>query len=186
VQPPPLRPEQISPSAGALVRASMVARSSAVLMVVLAGLSTLLNVLHPLSSHFLISIVVLGHGVIEWRLARRLQVGDLRAPRGLALNQGILGVAILAYGAWRVHTFLPDEVLAILERPYLRPLIDALPPEELSRIADELPRLAVKAYAASGIGAAIGCWAVAIYYATRRKHVVALAANPVGNRNLPS
>jgi hypothetical protein len=145
------------------------ARASALVMIVLAGLSTLLNALHPLTTHFAISLAILANGIIEWRLAGKLAVGKSQALRWMALNQLAIGLEILAYSAWRMHTFSSHEVLAILERPYFQPLLEMIPPEELEFIETQLPPLMRAVFALAGGLTALGCWAAAMYYLTRRK-----------------
>lgn len=176
MRPPPLRPEQSAPSARALARATTLARASAIVLIVLAGLSTLVNAPHPFTAHFLISIIALANGIVEWIGAGGLARRDPRAPRRLALNQMVLGAAILVYGLWRARTLLPAEILVLLERPYLRPFLEVLPPEEVTLLHDLLPPLMRAMYFAVGIGGALGCLGAAAYYWTRRRHLSAVAS----------
>jgi hypothetical protein len=160
----------------ALAGAARFARASAWVLVVLAGLSTLLNLTAPLSAAFLISVLALGNGVVEWRWARRLPGGDARSLVMLARNQLALGIEILGYTVWRLVTFSSKEILAILDHPQLRPVLDELPPEELRRIVDLLPELFYLVVAVSGVITAAGCCGVAWYYRSRRKFLPASVA----------
>jgi len=146
------------------------------LLIILAGLSTLLNVLHPLTASFLISVIALGSGVVEWRVARRLREFDGSAPRNLALNQLVLGAGIMAYSAWQAWTLQPAAILQILEQPAVRPLLDALTDEERRALLDMLPPAVRGMYVIIGVVGGLGCAVVALYYATRRKHLAALTA----------
>jgi hypothetical protein len=156
-----------------IARAVRFARASAITLLVLGGLSTLVNVLHPLSVHFLISVVALGVGLAEWILAGQLARLDARAPVRLAWNQVVLGGGILAYGLHQARVMTPEVALAYLDRPLLRPLWEALPPEEIRIIHEMLPPMLRVAYYAVGIGGALGCGAVALYYRSRRRLIAA-------------
>lgn len=170
--PPPLRSPAEEQAGRALARATTLARASALVLIVLAAVSTLVNALHPLTGHFLISLIVLAQGIIEWRLARALQRHDARAPGRLALNQVVLGFALLGYGAWRLLVFSPDEILQVLQRPALQPLLAALPPEELRLMVERLPPLVFALLAVVSALTALGCWAMALYYRSLRKYLL--------------
>jgi hypothetical protein len=169
--PPALPDQEPTRAAIALAGTARFARASAWVLVVLAGLSTLLNILQPLSAAFLISALALINGIVEWRFARRMPGDAAHALVVLARNQCALGVEILAYSVWRLATFSPAEILVILERPELRPLLDNLPPEEVERLVQLLPKLALVVIGVSGVLTALGCWGVAWYYRSRRKFV---------------
>lgn len=182
--PPPPIPANNSRAARAVGRAATLARISGLLLIILAGLSTLLNVLHPLTASFLISVVALGNGVVEWRVARRLRERDLNAPRHLSLNQLVLGGAIMTYSAWQAWTLRPAAILRILDGPSVRPLLDALSDEDRRNLVEMLPAAIRGMYVIIGVVGGLGCGAVALYYATRRKHLAALA--PVAPASAPA
>ncbi len=169
--PPLLRPEQISKSVRAWSRSIGLARASAVTLIVLAGLSTVVNVLHPLTPHFLVSVAALVNGVLEWRFAGRLAKRDPRAPRWLAINQLALGGEILIYSLWRAATLMPADILAVLDRPEVRSLLEAMPREEINLLREMLPPLLRAMYLIVGIVAVIGCAGMALYYRTRQRHL---------------
>src|SRR5688572_13809388 len=103
--PPALPDPVVDRAAIALAGTARFAHASAWVLVVLAGLSTLLNITAPLSAAFLISVLAFGNGVVEWRAARRLARRDPGALAILSRNQLALGAEILGYTAWRLATF---------------------------------------------------------------------------------
>lgn len=158
-----------SPQERALTRAVRFAQASAVVLTTLAALSTLVNARQPGSAHFAISILALGSGIAEWWLAKRLACGDRRAPTRLALNQLVLGAGILIYGWLQARAMNATQVRALLERPVVESFLRLLPPEEIQLLHDILPALLRVLYGVVGIGGALGCGAVALYYRSRRR-----------------
>lgn len=145
-------------------------------LIILAGLSTLLNILHPLTAGFLISVLALANGAVEWRGAGNLRALRAEAPRLLSLNQLVLGAGIMGYAAWQAWTLQPDVVLRMLNQPGVRDLLEAFPSEQRQLLLQLLPTVVQGMYVIIGVVGGLGCGASAFYYATRRKYVDVVAA----------
>jgi hypothetical protein len=168
VSPPDL--ESRARALRAIERATTFTRISALALMVLAGLSTAVNAPHPLSAHFVISVLALGNGVIEWRLARRLRARDASVLGPLAANQLVLGAEIFLYGVWQAVAVDPAQIAALLRQPPLREMLDALPVAQQRLLLDMLPSAVRAMYLIVGAGALLGCAAIALYHRSRRRH----------------
>lgn len=162
----------------AVTRAAAFAALSAWTMLVLGVLSLLISLRAPLSASFAISAAVVVNGWIERRFGRRLAACDPAAPRALALNQVALGLEILAYAFWQSRAFGPEQIEAVLRRPLVAKLIDALDPRIAGDALAVLPQAVRTTYVAIGVLAFIGCIAAAAYYGSRSRCLRVIAAGP--------
>jgi hypothetical protein len=140
-------------------------------LVFLGCISLLVSLVGPLSAGTLISIAVIGNGVVEWRWAMRLAAHHPRAPSLLAANQLFLGGEIAVYAAWQAWTMQGDAVLALLDRPLVRAFLRALEPEVVQVLVSVLPDAVRWLYALVGAVALVGCAATALFYLSRRKYL---------------
>lgn len=170
------QPQPLSAAQRALNRGAGLARVSGLVLIIAGSLSVLVSLLHPLSVGMLISVLVLGNGVIEWRFARRLRELQPSAAGILALNQLALGFEIGLYALWRGFTFDGTVIEQALQQPMVQTVLDAYPPEQVEQALALLPPLIRGAFIGIGLIAALGCVIMAIYYRSRRKYAALLAA----------
>jgi len=106
-------------------------------MTLLAGVVSVLFSLGSLPG-MILGMVLAGIGMRELGLARRLDALDLRAPGGLAINQLVLGMALIGYAVFKVATY--DSADSILAGSLgSDPTIASMP--EMAGTLDELGRL---------------------------------------------
>jgi len=162
-------------AARAVARAAGLARVSSIIMLVLGGASLLVCVRAPLSAGFAISVAVLINGWIEHRLGRRLAAHDHAAPARLALNQLALGLAVMAYAAWQAHAIGPEQIDAVLRRPFVAQVLAELDPAVVHPMLERLPLAVGVVYWIVGGGTFLGCAATAVYYFSKSRALRVLA-----------
>lgn len=147
-------------------RAAGVAAFNGWTMVLFAAVSII-------SGLFGLPALVLGVGlsviaVVELKGSKRLRVFDLAAPRWLALNQIGLAAIVSLYAAWGIAQAL------IGPGPYDEHIAAGGKLAETLAPIDRLTRLvSVGFYAALIVGSIIAQGCTAVYYLTRRRHVLA-------------
>jgi hypothetical protein len=176
---PPVLPAVREAAERAIARAAGVARVSSFAMLVLGAVSVLVSVRAPLSAGFAISVAVCLNGWFERRFGRRLAARDPGAPWRLALNQVALGLEVLAYAAWQAHAIGPEQIDAVLRRPFVARFLTALDPSVLANLLEQLPAAVRLIYFVVGGGTCLGCLATAGYYASRARAVRMLAGKQV-------
>jgi hypothetical protein len=106
-------------------------------MTLMAGVVSVLFSLGSISG-MMLGIILAAVGMRELGLARRLDALDLRAPAGLAINQLVLGAALIGYAAFKMVTF--DAANGVLAGSLgSDPTIASMP--EMAGTLDELGRL---------------------------------------------
>ena len=149
-----------------IMRAAGVATFSGWTMVLFASI-TLLGGLFSLQA-FLLGIGLVVVAYVELRGAKAVRAFDCAAPRRLALNQIALLVMVTIYAVWGlVHTLGAPG-------PYDEYIATGGQVGEMLEPIDRLSRfvmLAVYVTVIFGTIAAQGC--AAVYYVTRRRHIVA-------------
>lgn len=154
----------------AVKRALGYAYVSGISLIVLGVISATVSIRNPLSASFGISLAVIVNGVIEYRLAKRLRDGCVRAPARMALNQLVLGFEIVAYSAWQIYVLTPEAVQQILARPMVADVLGMLEPEVVQLTVELLPPMVRMLYLIVAIVAVLGCAGVAWFYQSREKH----------------
>jgi len=174
--PTSLQPNDSQASAQrALNRGVGLGRASGLCLIVAGAISVLLCVMSPVSVGMLISIAVLTNGVIEWRSSGRLRTLHGDAVDVLALNQISLGVEVGLYAVWRAKTFDVSTIESVLQQPMVVTALKAYPPDQVELVMEMLPSLVRGGFLIGGAVAVLGCLTMAMYYRSRRKHVVRLA-----------
>ena len=165
-----LTPDQLSTLADArhrarrVRRAALVAAISGWTLAVFAGL-TLLSAIFSLSA-VVVGAALAGIATLELRGAGRLRCFDLTAPRHLGLNQIALGVLVLIYCGWGIHSGLTAP------SPYEAHMGMAGMSDTLTSI-DRLHRaVTVGVYGGVAIIGCLSCGLTSLYYFTRRKLIV--------------
>ena len=130
-----------------------------------------------ISGLFSLPALALGVGlsivaVIELKGSKRLRAFDLAAPRRLALNQVGLAVLVTLYAAWGIAQAL------IGPGPYDEHIAAGGKLAETLAPIDQLTRfVSVGFYAVLIVGSVIAQGCTAVYYVTRRRHVLAYLRN---------
>lgn len=143
---------------------------------VLGGISILLCLLDPLSAGMLISLAVSANGIVEWRAAGRLRVLQGDAVDVLAVNQIALGLEIGAYAVWRAQTIDVNMVDGILRQPLVASALELYPVDVVELLRERLPGVLRDGFLVAAGVAVLGCVIMTLYYRSRRKYVIRLAA----------
>lgn len=168
----PLTPSHVGMIRDAVVRsrkvrrAAMVASASGWTLAIFALPALLFGFFELASALVGLMLFVVAWG--EFRGASALRRMDAGAPRRLAINQGVLGLCLCAYGGWGIIKGLTGpSPLAETAAHY---------PEVAQMLAgyDQLLTYGVAAfYGIFVVVSALATGATAMYYASRKKHIQA-------------
>jgi uncharacterized membrane protein HdeD (DUF308 family) len=149
--PAPSEPEPLSNAQHALVRdavnrrrivkhAGTVARSSAVVMLIIGVTALMTTIFSPSWQSYLVSVGLCIVGIVEYKGSSRLRRADIKAPRILGMNQLALLAIIVLYCAVQMVSFSNKDVKDAIMSPDFRSQLSALP--DMKKFADTADRIA--------------------------------------------
>jgi hypothetical protein len=141
--PAPSEPEPLSNAQHALVRdavnrrrivkrAGTVARSSAVVMLIIGVTALMTTTFWPSWQSYLISVGLCIVGIVEYKGSSQLRRADIKAPRILGMNQLALLAIIVLYCAVQMVSFSNKDVKNSFISSEFRNQLSALPDTEKS------------------------------------------------------
>lgn len=144
-------------------------------LVFFGGVSLLISALSRSLPGGLVSLAVLGHGVVELMARYRfLKAFEPTSGRCLWINQLVLAANITVYAFWQLHQLSDEAIAKLMAHPNVQELLALYPIESRSYLMDMLPMMSRLLYVAV-IGVAwLGCGVTAYYYLKKIKAVRAV------------
>lgn len=159
--------------------AGRTARLSGIVTVSIAGLSLLTTAVSFNLVGLVLSAGIVVIGIVEFLGSRRFRRGEAAAARALGINQlAFLGL-IAAYCVLQMATFSASSAQEAMLSPEFRSQLSALPgmQSDINAMVGKWAPLITYGFYALVILLSIGCQgAMALYYFTRRKHILAFNA----------
>jgi hypothetical protein len=154
-------------------RAVRVAKSSAVVTLIIGIPALITTIFMPSWQSYLVSAGLCVIGIIEYRLSGRLRRADTKATRCLGINQLALLALITFYCVAQMVSFSSQDLKDAIMSPDFRSQLSALP--DMQKYTDQADRLApMIAYGFYSLVIVLSCFfqgGLAGYYFTRRKHI---------------
>lgn len=112
-----------------------------------------------------ISVAILGHGIVELAARKRLlEKTSAKGAKVMIANQLALAMSVSLYAGWQVYVTDPEMIRNAMESPLVAQALSLYPPDTLLLIDAWLPRIILGFYFLVIAIVWLACAATAVYY----------------------